>query len=182
MTGSKHKYEIFIRSSIRPDGGDRMQSVWSWRKRDSAGFVLVRGTDHGSMVDCLRAAWDHRGKSDDTLIAVELQVTEAPDAVGVVYLGRRGAGDGAAKRVADSGFGARPVAEPAGGEASVSFPNRLDAFSLYEREQRYVRREEDARNRAAQTEDSDLRNEFLQSARIYAELIGSLRRERGTSH
>jgi hypothetical protein len=182
MTGSNHKYEIFIRSSLRATGGGMMQWIWSWRKRDSAGFVLVRGTDHGSMVDCLRAAWDHRGKSDNTSIAVELEVTEAPDAVGVVYLGKKGAGDGTAKQIADSGFGARPAAELAGGEASVSFPNRLDAFSLYEREQRYVRREEDARNRAAQTEDSDLRNEFLQSARIYAELIGSLRRERGTSH
>jgi hypothetical protein len=159
-----------------------MQSVWSWRKTDSAGFVLIRGTDHRTMVDCLRAAREHRGKSDDASIVVELRVTDAPDAVGVVYLGKKGAGDGGAKHVAGFGFGARPVAEPAGGQGPGSFPNRIDEFSLREREQRYVRREEDARNRAAQTEDSALRSEFLQSARIYAELIGSIRRERSASH
>lgn len=183
MSGSDHKYEIFIRSSIRPAGDCMMQSVWSWRKTDSAGFVLVRGTDHGSLVECLRAAWEHRGKAVETPIAVELQVREAPDAAGVVYLRRKGPDDGVRHPVAGSGFGERPVIEAStDGENPGGFPNRIDAFSLYEREQRYLRREEDARTRAAQTDDSDLRNEFLQSARIYAELIGSLRRERGALH
>ena len=183
MTGSNCKYEIFIRSSIRPAGGSVLLSVWSWRKTHSTGFVLVRGTDHGSMVECLRAAREHRGKAVETPIAVELQVREAPDAVDVVYLRRKGPDDGVRKQLAEFGFDARLVPDAsAGGENAGAFPNRIDGFSLYEREQRYVRREEDARNRAAQTEDSDLRNEFLQSARVYAELIGSLRRDRGAPH
>jgi hypothetical protein len=162
MTGADHKYEIFIRWSVRPAGGSRMQSIWSWRKTDSAGLALVRGTDHGSMVECLRAARKHRGESDDTPIAIELQGREAPDAIGVVYLGGKDQEEGPGKQAASSGFGMRRLIEPSANSENpgASF-TRIDAFSPQEREQLYARRDEDARNLAALTEDSALRSEFL---------------------
>ena len=164
MADSNHKYEIFIKSSTRQIGSGAMQSIWSWRKRDAAGFIVVRGTDHGSMADCLWAAREYRGKFDDAPIGIELRVMDGPDAVGVVHLVGADVGAGAPNHAAGSN------------------QNRINDVALYEREARYIRREEDARNRAAHTEDSALRNEFLQSARVYADLIGSIRRERGTSH
>ena len=157
-----------------------MKSIWSWRKLDSSGSILVRGTDHGSMVDCLRAAREYRGASVSVPIAIELQVVDARDAAGVVYLGNADDEPGrymVAKRVAVP----EPGEPPARSTSPVAARRVTDDAILHERETRYIRREEEARSRAARTDDIALRHEFLQSARVYAELIGSIRRERGVS-
>ncbi|MEN2789476.1 hypothetical protein ABC974_07565 [Sphingomonas oligophenolica] len=162
-----------------------IRSVWSWRKLDSSGLILVRGPDHGSMVACLRSARAHRGNSLNAPIAIELEVTDAPEAVGVVYLDNGDANTGRygfTRHIAAPEPGPRRQAEPSAGDGNpAATPRFTDDAVLRERESRYIRREEEARSRAARTDDIALRHEFLQSARVYAELIGSIRRERSAS-
>jgi len=124
MSVPDHRYEIFIRSSTRPVDGGRTKSIWTWRRLDSAGTVLVRGAEHATMVECLWAARQHRGDEDDTPIAIQLLAIGAPDAAETLY---------------DAGQAPRQEADGKSGPDAVS----------RERDTRYLRREQPVRDRAA---------------------------------
>ncbi|MDB5711757.1 MAG: hypothetical protein JWL96_3827 [Sphingomonas bacterium] len=80
MTDHTERYEVFIKSIAGFINKDLTSTIWSWRRLNAAGRVLVDGSSHASLEACFATVRRHSARFGAAPVKINLREPLQPAA------------------------------------------------------------------------------------------------------